>query len=55
MRFTSTLSKSDSQRLFKALYLILFGRVSGPRIAPYLAMLNKSWFLNRLKEAIFEG
>lgn len=55
MRFTSTLSKSDSQRLFKALYLILFGRVSGPRIAPYLAMLNKNWVLNRLKEAISES
>jgi len=55
MHLTSTLSKSGSQRLFKALYLILFGKVSGPRIAPYLAMLNKSWVLNRLREAIFEG
>ncbi|MBS7610593.1 lysine--tRNA ligase [Candidatus Bathyarchaeota archaeon] len=52
MRFTSAISKGESQRLFKALYLIFFGRVSGPRIAPYLAMLNKGWVLNRLKEAI---
>lgn len=55
MCFTSTLSKAGSQRLFKALYLIFFGRVSGPRIAPYLAMLNKEWVLNRLKEAISES
>ncbi|MEM1569413.1 MAG: lysine--tRNA ligase [Candidatus Bathyarchaeia archaeon] len=55
MRFTSTVSKSESQMLFKALYTVFFGRTSGPRIAPYLAMLDKNWVLNRLKEVTSEG
>ena len=49
--FTSTLSRREMRRLFRALYLVLFGEESGPRIAPYLAMLDKSWVLKRLREA----
>ena len=49
--FTSKLSKQEVRRLFRSLYLVLFGRESGPRIAPYLAMLDRGWVLGRLREA----
>ncbi len=52
VHFTSTIPKGESRRLFKALYLIFFERVSGTEMAPYLAVLNKEWVLDRLKEAI---
>jgi len=43
--------KEEERRFFQALYLLFFGRSSGPRIAPYLAMLNKDFVIRRLAEA----
>mgnify|MGYP000279972703 CR=1 FL=1 len=37
---------------FKTLYLVFFGREYGPRIAPYLSILDKEFVLNRLQETI---
>ncbi|QOJ79544.1 lysine--tRNA ligase [Infirmifilum lucidum] len=43
--------KEEEKKFFQALYLIFFGRSSGPRIAPYLAMLNKDFVIRRIEEA----
>ena len=43
--------KEVEKKFFAALYLTFFGRPSGPRIAPYLAMLNKDFVVERLKKA----
>lgn len=40
------------KEFFRALYLAFFGRPSGPRIAPYLAMLDRNWVLKRLERLI---
>jgi len=45
-------SKSEERKFFKALYLIYFAKDRGPRIAFYLAMLDKNWVIGRLEEAI---
>ena len=42
----------EEREFFKALYLIYFGKPYGPRIAPYLSMLDKEFVLNRLRKAI---
>ena len=42
----------EEKEFFRNLYLIFFGKEYGPRIAPYLSMLDKKWVLERLKEAI---
>jgi len=47
-------SKSEEKKFFKALYLIFFAKDRGPRIAFYLAMLDKKWVLDRLSEALKE-
>ncbi|AKG38841.1 lysyl-tRNA synthetase [Infirmifilum uzonense] len=43
--------KELEKKLFTTLYLVFFGRPSGPRIAPYLAMLNKDFVVTRLRQA----
>ena len=40
------------KEFFRALYLAFFGEPSGPRIAPYLAMLDKNWVLERLERLV---
>jgi lysyl-tRNA synthetase class 1 len=37
---------------FQAFYMIILGNSKGPRIGPLLAILNKNWVINRIKEAI---
>ncbi|RLE50268.1 MAG: lysine--tRNA ligase [Candidatus Methanomethylicota archaeon] len=36
---------------FKATYLVILGAEKGPRLAPLLLALDRSWLINRLKEA----
>jgi lysyl-tRNA synthetase class 1 len=43
-------TKEEERKFFQLLYLTFFGKPSGPRIAPYLAMLNKDFVLARLRE-----
>ena len=45
-------SKSAERRMFRALYLAFFGRPYGPRIAPYLDMLNRDVVLERIKRIL---
>ncbi|RLE81413.1 MAG: lysine--tRNA ligase [Thermoprotei archaeon] len=45
-------TKHQEREFFKALYLMFFGREYGPRIAPYLSFIDKSWVLNRLREVL---
>ena len=40
----------DTPRFFRDLYLALLGHEKGPRAAPFLAVLEKSWVLRRLEE-----
>ena len=40
----------QEKQFFKALYLAFFGKEYGPRLAPYLAMLNKDFVIQRLAE-----
>ncbi len=42
-------TREEEREMFRALYLAFFGKPYGPRIAPYLAMLNKDFVLNRIK------
>ncbi|MEM4461806.1 MAG: lysine--tRNA ligase [Candidatus Bathyarchaeia archaeon] len=49
---TSKLSRSDQEKLFKSLYLILFGKPYGPRIAPFLSLMSRDVILSRLKSAV---
>ena len=43
-------TKEAEKRFFQLLYLTFFGKPFGPRIAPYLAMLNRDFVLARLRE-----
>lgn len=45
-------TKSAERRMFKALYLAFFGKPYGPRIAPYLAMLNREMVLERIRTVL---
>ncbi len=45
-------NKDVERAFFEATYLIFFGKPSGPRIAPYLAMLGKDFVINRLRDAL---
>lgn len=36
------------KEFFKAFYLILLGKQSGPRLGPFIILLGKDWVLNRL-------
>ena len=39
----------DSKEMFKALYLIILGKPSGPRLGPFIMLLGVEWMLNRLE------
>ena len=41
----------DTPRFFRNIYLVLLGKERGPRAAPFLAVLDKTFVLNRLREA----
>ena len=41
----------DTPRFFRDLYLVLLGKEKGPRAAPFLAVLDKTFVLQRLREA----
>ena len=45
-------NKQIERDFFRALYIAFFGRDSGPRIAPYMAILGREFVLNRLRELI---
>ncbi len=45
-------SKDVERAFFEATYLVFFGKPSGPRIAPYLAMLGRDFVLGRLRDAL---
>ncbi len=34
--------------IFEAIYLIILGKKYGPRLGPFLSMMDKEWLLNRL-------
>jgi len=40
--------KIKPQKLFKTIYLIIIGKEFGPRLGPFLLMLDKDWLINRL-------
>ena len=41
----------DTPRFFRNLYLVLLGREKGPRAAPFVAVLEKTFVLDRLRDA----
>lgn len=41
----------DTPRFFRDLYLVLLGRERGPRAAPFLAVLERKWVVDRLRAA----
>ncbi|ABL78188.1 lysine--tRNA ligase [Thermofilum pendens] len=45
-------TKEEEKKLFQVLYLSFFGRPSGPRIAPYLGMLDRDFVINRLRRLV---
>jgi len=40
--------KISPKKLFEAIYLMILGRKFGPRLGPFLLMLDKDWLVNRL-------
>ncbi|NPB00610.1 MAG: lysine--tRNA ligase [Crenarchaeota archaeon] len=44
--------KKIEREFFKILYIAFFGKESGPRIAPYFAVLGKEFVINRLRRLI---
>ncbi|MFX0046850.1 MAG: lysine--tRNA ligase [Candidatus Hermodarchaeota archaeon] len=42
--------KIPPSKMFEAFYLLLLGNKSGPRLGPFILMLDKDWFLNRLNQ-----
>ncbi|MFX0147013.1 MAG: lysine--tRNA ligase [Candidatus Hodarchaeota archaeon] len=40
--------KIAPKKMFEAFYLILLGKLSGPRLGPFIAMLDREWLLHRL-------
>ncbi len=45
-------NKSVEREFFRVLYIAFFGRDSGPRIAPYMAVLGREFVLSRLRELV---
>jgi len=37
------------RKLFSAVYLLILGKPNGPKLGPFLKMLDKKWLLNRLE------
>jgi len=48
-----SIAKEDLQisakKFFQVIYQIIFGKKYGPRLGPFLELLDKKWLLNRLK------
>ncbi len=44
--------KKVEREFFKILYIAFFGKESGPRIAPYFAVLGKEFVINRLRRLL---
>ncbi len=44
--------KKIEREFFKAIYIAFFGKDSGPRIAPYFAILGREFVINRLRRLI---
>ena len=40
------------KKLFEALYIIILGKQSGPRLGPFITMLDKGWLLTRLNQVL---
>jgi lysyl-tRNA synthetase class 1 len=40
------------RKMFEAFYLILLGKKFGPRLGPFLLMIDKTWFLKRLNQIL---
>jgi lysyl-tRNA synthetase class 1 len=40
------------RKMFEALYLLLLGLKSGPRLGPFILMLDKSWLIERLNQLL---
>lgn len=38
------------RKMFEAFYLILLGTKSGPRLGPFILMLDEDWLQNRLEQ-----
>ena len=47
-------TKKEEREVFKAIYLIFFGKKYGPRIASYFALSNREFILRRIKEVLFD-
>ncbi|UCD73061.1 MAG: lysine--tRNA ligase [Candidatus Bathyarchaeota archaeon] len=45
---------SDAKHIFEIVYLVLLGQPYGPRLAPLLLSLDRSWLLKRFEKAIVE-
>ena len=40
------------KKMFEALYLLLLGSKSGPRLGPFILMLDKPWLMDRLNQLL---
>jgi len=38
------------RKMFEAFYRLLLGKKSGPRLGPFILMLDKEWLLKRLNQ-----
>ncbi len=51
-----TIAKKDLEipprKMFEAFYLLLLGSKSGPRLGPFIQMLDKSWLMERLNQLL---
>ncbi|MHA2181633.1 MAG: lysine--tRNA ligase [Promethearchaeota archaeon] len=45
------LSRKEMTQFFQILYQIFLGNTRGPRLAPFLATLDKNWVINKLQDA----
>lgn len=50
--YTSRFGRKDQEALFRSLYLIFFGKPYGPRIAPFLSLMDRDLILSRLRMAV---
>lgn len=55
--FTIAKEEQDipARKMFEAFYLVLLGKKFGPRLGPFLLMLDKTWFLKRLSQILDEN
>jgi len=50
--YTSKLSRRSQEIMFRSLYLILFGKPYGPRIASFLSLMDRDMVLSRIRVAV---